>query len=171
MMLLLHINFGYISRRHFMPMIIFTVFYIPTGLVIIADWISRINITGNKNKQKNTQKWFFILLTVGILICTVKLSRLADVEMKGYRETAKWLKENTVPADIIAVPDLRISFYAERKGVLNWVDSSASADIKYVVQIVKERGDSEKKVLSEMSNVWSSPISNKGEVILIYERK
>ncbi len=171
MMLLLHINFGYISRRHFMPMIVFTVFYIPTGLLIIANWIRGINITGNENKQKNTQKWFFILLTAGMLICFVKLSGLIGVERKGYREAAKWLKENTAPADIIAVPDLRISFYAERKGVLNGVESFSSADIKYVVQIVKERGDSEGKVLSEMSNVWSSPISNKGEVIFIYERK
>jgi 4-amino-4-deoxy-L-arabinose transferase-like glycosyltransferase len=171
MMLMLHINFGYMSRRHCMPMIIFTAFYIPTGLLIIADWISRINVTGNENIQKNTQKWFFILLTVGILICTAKLPRLANVEMKSYRETAKWLKENTAPAAVIAVPDLRISFYAERKGVLNGVDSSSSADIKYAVQIGKERDNFEKSITSGMSEVWSSPIGNKEGVILIYERK
>jgi hypothetical protein len=171
MMLLLHINFGYISRRHFMPMIVFTAFYIPTGLLIIAGWISGINIIGNENKQKNMQKWFFILLAAGMLICFVKLSGLIGVERKGYREAAKWLKENTAPADVIAVPDLRISFYAERKGVLNGAVGSSSADIKYAVQIVKEPGDSEEKIPSEMSNVWSSPISNKGGVILIYKRK
>jgi 4-amino-4-deoxy-L-arabinose transferase-like glycosyltransferase len=172
MMLMLHINFGYMSRRHFMPMIVFTAFYIPTGLFIIADWISGINITGNENKQKNTKKWFFILLTVGILICTAKLPRLADVETKGYREAARWLKENTTPADIIAVPDLRISFYAKRKGVLNKADdSSYAADIKYAVQIAKERDNPEKNIISGMSEVWSLPISNKGGAILIYERK
>jgi len=171
MMMLLHINFGYISRRHFMPMIVFTAFYIPTGLFIIADWISGINIKENANRQKNTQKWFFILLTAGILICTVKLSSPMGTEKKVYRQAAKWLKENTASADIIAVPDLRISFYAERKGVLNWTHSSLAAKIKYVVQTAKESGDSEEKLLSGMSEVWSWPISKKGEAILIYERK
>lgn len=170
MMLLLHINFGYISRRHFMPMIVFTVFYIPTGLLIIADWISGINKTGNENKQKNTQKWFFILLAAGMLICFVKLSGFTGVERKGYREAAKWLKENTEPSDIIAVPDVRIAFYAERKRALN-EGGCFAADIKYAVQVVKEQNDSEKKIPPGMSEVWSSPISNKGGVILIYERK
>lgn len=137
MMLLLHINFGYISRRHFMPMIVFTVFYIPAGLLIIADWISGINIKGNEDKQKNTQKWFFILLTTGMLICLVKLSGLTSAERKGYREAAKWLKENTAPADIIAVPDPRISFYAERKGVVNG-GNYFTDDIKYAVITIKE---------------------------------
>ena len=140
MMLLLHINYGYISRRHFMPMIAFTVFYIPTGLVIIADWISGINITGNENKQKNTQKWFFILLTVGMLICLVKLSGLISEKRQGYRDAAKWLKENTAPADIIAVPDMRITFYAQREGVIYENESIPSSAV-YVVKILKNPKD------------------------------
>ena len=170
MMMMLHINFGYMSRRHFMPMIVFTAFYIPTGLLIIADWIGGINIKGNENKQKNTQKLFFILLTTGILICLVKLSGITGVERKGYREAAKWLKENTAPTDIIAVPDLRISFYAERKGMLN-ESGELTADIKYAVRTVKKTGDSEKNIPSGMSEVWSSPTSKKGGVVLIYEKK
>jgi len=170
MMMMLHINFGYMSRRHFMPMIVFTAFYIPTGLLIIADWIGGINIKGNENKQKNTQKLFFILLTTGILICLVKLSGITGVERKGYREAAKWLKENTAPTDIIAVPDLRISFYAERKGMLN-ESGELTADINYAVRTVKKTGDSEKNIPSGMSEVWSSPTSKKGGVVLIYEKK
>ncbi|MFA5292202.1 MAG: glycosyltransferase family 39 protein [Phycisphaerae bacterium] len=169
MMLLLHINFGYISRRHFMPMIVFTAFYIPTGLLIIADWISGINIKGNANKQKNTQKWFSILLTTGILICFVKLSGLMGAEKTDYREAAKWLKENTAPADIIAVSDLRISFYAERKGVKN-ESGCFPSDIKYAVQIVKE-GKDLKDVPSEMSEVWSSSANKKKTKTVIYARK
>ncbi|MHB9069806.1 MAG: glycosyltransferase family 39 protein [Sedimentisphaerales bacterium] len=170
MMMMLHINFGYMSRRHFMPMIVFTVFYIPTGLLIIAEWIGGINIKGNEDKQKNTQKWFFILLTTGMLICFVKLSGITGAERKGYREAAAWLNKNTAVADIIAVPDLRISFYAERKGLLN-ESGGLTADIKYAVRTVKKTGDSEKNIPSGMSEVWSSPTSKRGGVVLIYERK
>jgi 4-amino-4-deoxy-L-arabinose transferase-like glycosyltransferase len=163
MMLLLHINYGYISRRHCIPMIVFTAFYIPTGLLIIADWISGINITGNENKQKNTQKWFFILLTVGILICFVKLSRLADVEMKGYRKTAKWLKENTAPTAVIAVPDKRIAFYAERQGLEYGEKITEQGNIfeqvNYIVRIV--RSEDEKLVFGKETKEEYSTLVNK----------
>jgi 4-amino-4-deoxy-L-arabinose transferase-like glycosyltransferase len=168
MMLLLHTNFGYISRRHFMPMIVLTVFYIPTGLVIIADWISRINITGNQNKQKNAQKWFFILLTMGILICTGKLLIMADVETKGYREAAKWLMANTASTDIIAVPDTRIAFYAQRQGVEYYAENiPGQAD--YVVRIVKgkdEKARTEKETGPEYST-WTD--KQKKDKLVIYK--
>jgi 4-amino-4-deoxy-L-arabinose transferase-like glycosyltransferase len=169
MMLLLHINFGYMSRRHFMPMIVFTAFYIPTGLLIIADWISGINITGNENKQKNTQKWFFILLTAGMLICFVKLSGLIGVERKGYREAAKWLKENTAPADIIVVPDARIAFYAERKG-LEYLEynEKISEQAGYIVRIVKS--ENEKlgigKDIKEEYSTWVDKKKNKKIIVI-----
>jgi len=166
MMLLLHINFGYISRRHFMPMIVFTAFYIPTGLLIIADWISGINITGNENKQKNTRKWFFILLTAGMLICFVKLSGLIGVEKKGYREAAKWLKENTAPADIIAVPDIRIVFYAERKGIEYSEQIPELAN--YIVRIVKSNDEKlgiDKNIKEEYST-WVDKKKNKKIIVI-----
>lgn len=160
MMMTMYINFGYISRRHIMPMIVFTVFYIPTGLAIIAERISRINTTGNENKQKNTQKWFFILLTVGILICTLKLPRLADIEMKGYRKTAKWLNKNTAQADIIAIPDKRITFYAERKGLTYNENVPEQAD--YVVKIVNEK-DKKPEFNNAVQEKYSCRIDMRGK--------
>jgi 4-amino-4-deoxy-L-arabinose transferase-like glycosyltransferase len=165
MMLLLHINFGYISRRHFMPMIVFTVFYIPTGLLIIADWISGINIIGNKNKQKNTRKWFFILLMVGMLICTVKLSGAIGKEKQGYRDAAKWLKENTTLEDVIAVPDRRITFYAQRKGLE--YGKQIPEQVGYVVRIIKNSDEIPKadKNIEERYSTWMDKKESKKLVI------
>ncbi|OHB49685.1 MAG: hypothetical protein A2Y10_05880 [Planctomycetes bacterium GWF2_41_51] len=145
MMMMLHINYGYISRRHFLPMIAFTAFYIPVGLVIISDWLSAINIKRNKNKQNDTQKWFFILLSAGVLICLIKLVGVTGEKKHGYRDAARWLYNNTSPLDIIAVPDKRITFYAQRKEII-YEDNSIPSDVAYVVKFLKNPKDNAEMV-------------------------
>jgi hypothetical protein len=172
MMLLLYINFGYISRRHCMPMIVFTAFYIPTGLIIMADWISGITRTGNKNKQKKTQNWFFILLTVGIVICLPKLFKLTGTQKYGYREAAMWLSKNTVPTDIIAVPDKRIAFYAERQQVEYDKNIAEQGNIfeqvNYIVGIVRSEDEKLKisKDTKEEYSTWISKDKKRGKLVI-----
>ncbi len=138
-MVLLHINYSYISRRHCMPVIVFTAFYIPVGLQIVARWLSEKVSKNNSSTQKDRQRWFFILLIIGMIICLPKLLMPIRAEKQGYRDTAKWLKENTKPEDIIAVPDKRISFYAERK-CLEYSEQ-VPKQANYVIGIVKSEGE------------------------------
>ncbi len=116
MMVLLHINYSYISRRHCMPIIVFTAFYIPVGLRILARWLSKRTSKNGLVVRKNRQRWFFILMAVGFSICTAKFGRITPLrwEKQGYIDTAKWLKENTSEKDLIAMADSRIGFYAQR---------------------------------------------------------
>ncbi len=116
MMVLLHINYSYISRRHCMPIVVFTAFYIPVGLQIIARWLSKRTFRNGLAVRKNRQRWFFILMVVGLIICAIKFTRITPLrwEKQGYLDTAKWLKENTSEKDLIAVADSRIGFYAQR---------------------------------------------------------
>ena len=72
-------------------------------------------------------------MLAGAVICLVKLWGLADSGKGGYIEAAKWLKANTAGNDVIAAPDRRIAFYAERK----WMPSSEDvvpAGANYVVK-------------------------------------
>lgn len=108
----------FLSRRHTLALVVFTIFYIPIGLHTIARWLSERNPKNNVSMQKNVQQWFSILLVIGMAICLPKLLRPMRIDKQGYLDAAIWLKENTKPEDIIAVPDNRISFYAERKGYL-----------------------------------------------------
>ena len=68
-----------------------------------------------------------------------KLFRPVRIEKQGYKEAANWLRENTAPADIIAAPDRRIAFYAERKGLR--YDKKVPKQAKYVVRIVKDEDE------------------------------
>lgn len=116
MMVLLHTNYGYLSRRYCVPILSFTTFYIPAGLQILARWLSKKTSKSSLTIKRDRQRWFFMLMAVGLTICTAKFIRITPLrlEKQGYREAAKWLMENTAPEDIIVVPDRRIAFYAKR---------------------------------------------------------
>jgi len=171
MMVLLHINYSYISRRHCMPIIVFTAFYIPVGLQILARRLSKRTSKNGLAVTKNRQRWFFILVAVGFSICTAKFGRIIPLrwEKQGYLDTAKWLKQNTNREDIIAVPDKRISFYAEREGLL--YRESIPERAKYVVRIVKgeneelDTGGSARKEFS----LWVNEKKKKAKRIVLYK--
>lgn len=129
---------GFLSRRHTLALVAFTIFYIPLGLHIIARWLSKPSKSSLTTVEENNRRWFFILMAVGFCICVGKLVRITPLrgEKQGYRNAAKWLSKNTAPADIIAVPDKRIAFYAERKGLEYGKQIPEQAG--YVVEMHKE---------------------------------
>ncbi len=116
MMVLLYANYGYMSRRHCMPMIVFTAFYIPVGLQMLARWLSERTSKNSLVVKKNRRRWFFILMVVGFSFCAVRFVRITPLrwDKRGYHDVAKWLKENTSQEDLIATSDPRIGFYAQR---------------------------------------------------------
>jgi len=165
MMVLLHYNYGYISRRHCLPLVVFTIFHVPIGLQISADWLRSKSYKGQLQTNQNPQLWFFILLAVGAVICLPKLVNPMRTEKQGYRGAAKWLKENTDREDVVAVPDKRISFYAEREGRKHYW----SPNVKYVVKKLENGGEAQ----AGMTKVWSSYLNRKKrkDKVVIYQRK
>jgi len=163
-----------VSERWSLPLITFTIFYIPVGLQVLGRKIDNLLCkTVCKNdisdiSEEGSRRWFFVLLVVGMAICLPKLLRPIRIEKKGYRDTAKWLRKNTTPEDVIAVPDRRISFYAERKGLI--YDKKIPKQAKYVVGIVK---DEDKRLqwdrnVQEKYSAWLDK-RNKKKRIVIYE--
>jgi len=128
---------GYLSRRHTLVLVAFTIFYIPVGLHVIASWLSRRTSKSDSAVEENIRRWFFILMVVGFVICAAKFVRITPLrwEKIGYKETAEWLSKNTAPMDIIAIPDKRITFYAERKGLE--YGEQIPEQVDYIVRIVK----------------------------------
>jgi len=140
-MVLLNINYGYISRRHCMPMVVFAAFYIPSGLRILAHWLNRKTSRSGLAVEENIRRWFFILVVVGFVICAAKFVRITPLrwEKQGYRDAAKWLNQNTAPTAIIAIPDKRITFYAEREGLE--YGEQIPEQVAYIVRIVKSEDE------------------------------
>ncbi len=147
----------HVSQRWSLPLITFTVFYVPAGLQIISEWIKKRFLMRLRQKagiEGEKCSGFLILLLVGTGICLPKLLSPIRIEKQGYRDTANWLMENTAPKDMIAVPDRRISFYAERKGLM--LGKKVSQGAGYVVRIMKNE-DKELnlgRIVKEKHSVW-----------------
>ncbi len=108
---LLEMRWGYISRRHTLPLVALFCFYIPCGLEQMASWLGHNKAT---NPQK-TKMQFAILLAAGILICLPKLVRPLGHDKQEYQRAAAWIAENTTKTDRFYTFDRRIPFYANRK--------------------------------------------------------
>jgi 4-amino-4-deoxy-L-arabinose transferase-like glycosyltransferase len=118
MMSLLYINHGYISRRHCMPLIVFTCFYIPVGLNLMARWLSTRTPANNSRSLQSRHQYFFILILIGFSLCFAKFTRILPLrwEKQGCLNAALWLNKNTQPSDIVASSGFepRIEFYCQR---------------------------------------------------------
>ena len=139
MLIMLYYSWGYISRRHSFPLVAFTIFYVPIGLEVSAGWLANRFSKSPPASDRDCRRWFFILLITGTAICMPKLLMFSNSDKQGYRTAAAWLKENTAPEDLIAVPDSRITFYAERKGLI--YDTKPPTRAKYVVIIARDENE------------------------------
>lgn len=138
-MILLYCSYGYIDRRNCMPLVVLLIFYVVIGLEVLGNWLGSRNTQSRSEAALNSRRWFFILLTIGGAICLPKLIRPIRMKKQSYRDAAKWLVENTTNEDLIAVPDGRIGFYAERDTVSE--SENASEGFDYIVSFVKNKNE------------------------------
>lgn len=162
---------SHISRRWCLPLVAFTVFYIPVGFEMVT---AKLDTKWPLYKPTNSGlacrfvTWFGLLCVIGIGLCMPKLLSPAGSNKSGYRNVSKWLKENTAEDDLIAVPDKRILFYAERKGCL-YNEGLIPAQMKYAVGQGNEqlhfRGAG---AILQRYDSWLNP-SKKRHKVTVYE--
>jgi hypothetical protein len=137
MLIILYCYWQYISARHCLPLVVFLIYYVPVGLEILANWFRNSLF---RAIDVDPKRWFFVLLAVGLISCLPKIVRPMHIDKQGYRDAAKWLRENTKEEALIAVPDIRITFYAERK-ILMIYDGHVPEQADYVVGIVGNKNE------------------------------
>ena len=122
LMLWRHLNLGPgEDRRYCLGMITLTIFYVPVGIEVMAQWLNSIHPLPRPRWMPPSLPglfWFYLLLAVGITTCLPKLLMASPGNKEGYRAVSAWLQQNTKAEDVLAVPDIRISFYAQRQGLL-----------------------------------------------------
>jgi hypothetical protein len=161
---------GPFSRRYTLLLVAFTIFYIPVGFHILASWLSGKIYRGTA-AEENIRCCFLILMAAGLVICLPKLVRPIRIDKQGYRDTAEWLNKNTAPKDVIAVPDSRIAFYAEREGLHYYGKIAEQRNILKQVNyiVITVRDDEEKlwldKNIKEEYSTWINSKRNSKMVI------
>jgi len=139
-MILLYCKYGYMSRRHTLGLVVFTIFHVPVGLHSLACWLQEKfsqKIEASLPIRADTNFWFVVLFVSFTLICAPKLLRPIRNRSRNYREAAEWLADNTNAGDIIAASDSRITFYAGREGI-RYDGRVISKDTRYVVEVLKK---------------------------------
>ncbi len=121
------------DRRYALGLITLTIFYIPVGIDIVAQWLNSICALPRLRRLPGLS-WFHCLMVVGLVACLPKLLLASRGDKVGYRAAATWLQENTKAEDVLAVPDVRISFYAQRQGLL-YMQHPNSRRADYVILI------------------------------------
>jgi 4-amino-4-deoxy-L-arabinose transferase-like glycosyltransferase len=165
MMILLFTGWGYISPRHCMPMVLFSIFFIPFGIEIISKWMNKRIL-----KRLNRKLIFIIVIFLGLIICFAKFTRITPMgwDKKGYLNAAKWIKENVKCDEKIAVPDQRITFYASREGIK--LTEEMPKDLSYVVNISRQ-GESSPVYDRPYDDEYSCQINKKDNTkrVVIYK--
>jgi hypothetical protein len=172
-MILLYCKFGYMSRRHTLPLVVFTIFYVPVGLEALAY---QLNEKFSKAIERlfavkaNADFWFTVLLVIGIAICSLKLLRPIRAEKQSYLDAARWLAENTDEKDIIAVSDIRIGFYSGRRSV-ECDGRAVPKEAQYVVKVFEDEKDvpSGEEML-QMKELFSIEGKGKEDKVVIYRQ-
>ena len=159
----------FLSRRHTLALVVLTIFYIPIGLHAIAGWLSEKNPKNNVIAQKNRQRWFFVLLAIGISICLPKLVEPMRSDKSGYIDAANWINVNTKKDAIVAADDRRLGFYAER-GYQLYEDENSPVTADLFVRIVKNKDISwqQENRYEEKTRFWVNPKEQK-KAIVIYK--
>jgi hypothetical protein len=178
MLVWLSYNFGYLSRRHCLPLSLLLLFYAPVGLQIIGEKLDSLFAPSETNTSKDPAAvrkclsiigtravfWLHLLVIVGILTCLPALLTSKRKDTAGFLDAARWLSQNTTPADLIAVPDERISFYARRRGLQAW-EKKDLQDADFAVALIgaeKSEPDWGEKIMS----FWINPEKKDGRLII-----
>jgi 4-amino-4-deoxy-L-arabinose transferase-like glycosyltransferase len=114
------------DRRYCLGLLVLTIFYVPAGLQLMAGWLREIADWGlriadwrrktaqQESPQSSIRNPQYFLLAIGIGTCVFRLGMAPKVDKGSYLAMARWLHENTASDAVVAVPDIRIGFYAER---------------------------------------------------------
>lgn len=110
-------RFGVLSKRHCLPLVAFSFFYVWQGLRFVAEWFAKNRPAAESINLSKRRTYFLIFAITGVGICLPKLLEPIRFDKRGFRWAAVWLRDHTAKKDVIAVPDERITFYAGRSGL------------------------------------------------------
>lgn len=160
-------NSGYISKRHVLPLVAYTIFQVPAGVRIcgrrIAQFCAWLGPRAGLLGKTSRRFWRRTYLAGGIMALLPGLMAPIRAGKRSYVEAAGWIRANSAAQDVIVTLEPRIATYAERPFLVGFREPYF-ARARYVVQVVNRGG----KLLpySQLSPVKSWPIRKGGKVVV-----
>lgn len=130
-LILLHLKYGYIERRHTMPLTLFLCLFVPRGIDVLSIHLSRF-------LKRDKREFFKVLTAVGLIICFVKIIEPMEHEKRHYVKGIEWLRANVEEGELVIVEDPRIGFYSQT----NYMHlSTLKLDRKADYVVITDRSD------------------------------
>jgi len=157
MLIAFHSVWGHMERRYVFPLTAVTVFFVPAGMKNIAAWLAQTKKDAEAAAEKYRVLILASLLLVGVAICLPKTVRPKGYSSSGLRKTADYLRRNTPPDAIVAVPDSRVGFYSDRRRVM-YKARTPSGEWEYLVTMEEPDEDSRFGSEPSLTLVFSCPL-------------
>jgi hypothetical protein len=169
MLIYLHSTYGYMSRRHVLPIVVALCLFIPEGLEILARRFRRK--PGMASSPAGAERVAWILLAVGMAINLPKLATPLREDKGGYRQASQWLAEHTPEGTKVLVDDARAGFYANRPYGFLIVQPPITARYPYVVlRQSRDSGNPEVREGRRAEMVYSTAMSSRSEERVVVYR-
>ena len=154
-----------LSVRYALPLVAVCSGFIGEGLWVGTDWILRAAKRSNAGATLR-RTIFAVLLVAGLAAMSYKLVQPLHADKAAYVQAAQWLRWNTPPGSLIAVPDTRIGFLADRP--METVEGSGfPRHCRYVVKVYDP--DQHHMVSAEFPAEQVIPMGGpKDKVLIIY---
>jgi len=169
MLIYLYSTYGYMSRRHVLPIVVSLCLFIPEGLEILARRIS--GKPGMASNPAGAERMAWILLAVGMAINLPKLATPLREDKRGYRQASQWLAEHTPEGTKVLVDDVRAGFYADRPyGILV---SQPPITARYPYVVLRQSRDSDPPEVRGGRNakgVYSTAMNSRSEERVVVYR-
>lgn len=169
MLIFLYSTFGYMSRRHVLPIVAALCLFLPEGLEILAR-----RIYGTFDSRSNSgggRRMAWILLALGMAINVPKLVSPLREDKWGYRQASQWLSENTPEGTRVLVDEARVAFYANRPYLMRHSFPSVSPRYSYLV-LRKNRGAGDPQVRgrARIQPVYGVPLNSRSQDrVVVYQ--
>lgn len=175
----LYHQWGYVSRRHLLPLTAMTALFIPLGLDGVAGWICQHRLKlGERVNEKKQRRVVVVLALIGVSACLPQVFKPAGISKIGFVRAAQFLKDNTPATAIVAVPETRIAFYMERSPMLYEGAAvppySASWDYLVTIEDAAEVSPLPDEVAGKLISLYSHPLDESGRRrrhVVVYRRR
>ena len=111
------VTYGYVSYRHFMPLVALSLPFAAFGLMETSSLIARKLATWRSFLADPSQKVLACLIILVLLILSFKAMKPQRADKMPLREAGSYIKEQGMSNPLIMSTDPRVAFYAEGRAL------------------------------------------------------
>lgn len=109
---LLFLNVGYVSRRHWLPLVAIGLFWAAIGIQKSQNWIVQKTLKSNRGTRLSSGRVFTTVMVLTLVILLPKTLKPQRHDKVWMKKAGIWIAKNSPPDPRIMSNDPRVAYYA-----------------------------------------------------------